>query len=189
MAELKCEFPEGCMLDLWANVIKAKYVEKQVKVLDTMFCVPDEQVGGKISTVDDIKVKVIQAYEELGLNKVKIFIEFEVILLVIVNNEYQLITVTDKYDQAIELDEFDPPLTVDEFRDEIEKSEVILRNWTFDFDVKGNCEDPHNPCHLTTPVCGTCIGLRVYVDITDKLGKMHDVIVYGELEPEGFQIK
>ena len=64
MAELKCEFPEGCMLDLY-KVIKAKYVERQVKVLDTMFCVPDEQVGGKISTVDDIKVKVIQAYEEL----------------------------------------------------------------------------------------------------------------------------
>lgn len=46
---LKCEFPEGCMLDLWAKVIKAKYIEKQVKVLDTVFCVPDEQVGGKVS--------------------------------------------------------------------------------------------------------------------------------------------
>jgi hypothetical protein len=30
------------MLDLWAKVIKAKYVERQVKVLDTMFCVPEE---------------------------------------------------------------------------------------------------------------------------------------------------
>ena len=36
----------------------------------------------------------------------------------------------------------------------------------------------------TTPVRGTCIGLKVYVDIIDKLGKMHDVIVYGELDPE-----
>ena len=25
---LKCEFPEGCRLDLWAKVIKAKYIEK-----------------------------------------------------------------------------------------------------------------------------------------------------------------
>lgn len=189
MAELKCEYPEGCMVDLWVKVIKAKYVEKQVKVLDTMFCVPDEQVGGKVTCIDDIKVKVIQAYEDLSFNKVRVFIEFEVILMVIVNEEYQLITVTDKYDQVIELDEYDPPLSIEEFREEIEQSEIVLRNWTFDFDIKGNCEDANNPCRLTTPINGTCIGLRVYVDIIDKLGKMHDVIVYGELEPEGFHIK
>jgi len=74
MAELKCEFPEGCMLDLWAKVIKARFVERQVKVLDTMFCVPDGQVGGKITSVDDIKVKVIQVYDDLSINKVRVFI-------------------------------------------------------------------------------------------------------------------
>ncbi len=189
MAELKCEFPEGCMLDLWAKVIKARFVERQVKILDTMFCVPDGQVGGKITSVDDIKVKVMQVYDDLSINKVRVFIEFEVILLVIVNNEYQLITVTDKFDQIIELDEFDPPLTVDEFREEIEQAEIILKNFSFDFDIRGNCEDPDNPCRLTTPVNGTCVALRVFVDITVKLGKMHDVIVFGELEPEGFTIK
>ena len=58
--------------------------------MDTVFCVPDEQVGGKIRAVEDIKVKVIQAHEDLSCyNKVKIFIEFEVILFVIVGNEYQ----------------------------------------------------------------------------------------------------
>ncbi len=181
---LKCEYPEGCMLDLWAKVIKAKYVEKQVKVLDTVFCVPDEQVGGKVSFVDDIKVKVIQASEDIQcLNKVKIFIDYEVILFVIVEGKYQIITVTDRYEQTIELDEFDPPLTVEEFKTEIEQSEIVLRNWAFDYEIKGNCEDPSNPCNLTTPINGTCIGLRVYVDIIDKLGKMHDVIVYGELDP------
>ena len=65
MAGLKCEFPEGCKLDLWAKVIKAKYIAKQVKVLDTTFCVPDQQVGGKISCVEDIKVKVLQVSEDL----------------------------------------------------------------------------------------------------------------------------
>lgn len=186
---LKCEFPEGCMLDLWAKVIKAKYIAKQVKVLDTVFCVPDEQVGGKVSCVEDIKVKVIQAFEDLCFNKVKIFIDYEVILFVIVDGEFQIITVTDRYEQSIELDEFDPPLTVEEFRDEIEQSEIILKNWAFDFEIRGNCEDPSNPCNLTSPVIGTCIGLRVFVDITDKLGKMHDVLVYGEIEPEEFMIK
>lgn len=190
MAELKCEYPEGCMLDLWAKVIKAKYIEKQVKVLDTMFCVPDEQVGGKVGCIEDIKVKVIQAYEDIScFNRVKIYIDYEVILFVVVDGEYQIITVTDRYQQSIELDEFDPPLTIEEFREEVEQSEIILKNWTFDYEIKGNCEDPSNPCKLTTPVNGTCIGLRVYVDITDKLGKMHDVIVYGEIEPEDFHIK
>ncbi len=181
---LKCEFPEGCMLDLWAKVIKAKYIEKQVKVLDTVFCVPDEQVGGKVSCVEDIKVKVIKAYEDLCFNKVKIFIDYEVILFVLVEGEYQIITVTDRYEQSIELDEFDPPLTSEEFRNEIEQSEIILKNWSFDFEIKGNCEDSSNPCKLTTPIKGTCIGLKVYVDIIDKLGKFHDVVVYGELDPD-----
>ncbi|HHV16985.1 MAG TPA: hypothetical protein GXX58_10540 [Gelria sp.] len=185
MAGLKCEFPEGCRLDLWAKVIKAKFIEKQVKVLDTVFCVPDEQVGGKVTCVEDIKVKVIQKFEDVAcFNKVKIFIDYEVILFVIVDGEYQIITVTDRFERDIELDEFDPPLTSEEFREEIEQSELILKNWTFDYEIKGNCEDPGNPCNLTTPVRGTCIGLKVYVDIVDKLGKMHDVIVYGELDPE-----
>ena len=68
MAELKCEFPEGCRLDLFAKVIKAKFTSKQVKILDTMFCVPDEQVGGKITNVEDIKVKILQTFEDLAFN-------------------------------------------------------------------------------------------------------------------------
>ncbi|MGI5881218.1 MAG: hypothetical protein ACOX6L_11685 [Syntrophomonadaceae bacterium] len=185
MAGLKCEFPEGCKLDLWAKVIKAKYIAKQVKVLDTTFCVPDQQVGGKISCVEDIKVKVLQVSEDLQcFNRVRVFVDYEVILFVLVQGEYQIITVSDRFDQTIELDEFDPPLTIEEFRSEVDQSEVILKNWSFDFEIKGNCEDPSNPCKLTSPIKGTCIGLRVYVDIIDKLGKMHDVIVYGELDPE-----
>lgn len=181
---LKCEFPEGCKLDLWAKVIKAKYIERQVKVLDTMFCVPDDQVGGKITCIEDIKVKVREAFEDLQCNKVKIYIDYEVILFVIVHGEYQIITVTDQYDQVIELDQFDPPVSLEEFKTEIEQSEIILKNWSFDYEVKGNCEDKSNPCKLTTPIKGTCISLQVFVDIIDKLGKMHDVIVYGELDPE-----
>jgi hypothetical protein len=190
VAELKCEYPEGCMLDLWAQVIKAKYCEKQVKVLDTVFCVPDERVGGKIRAVEDIKVKVIKACEDLSCyNKVKIHVEFEVILFVIVGTEYQIITVGDSYNQVIELDEFDPPLTVEEFREEVDESEVCLRNWSFDYEILGNSEDPSNPANLSQPLTGTAIALRVYVDIIDKLGKMHNVIVYGEIEPDDYICK
>lgn len=188
MADLKCEYPEGCRLDLWAKVIKAKYIEKQVKVLDTTFCVSDcppgqGGVGGKITNVDDIKVKVLEAYEDLNFNKVKIHIRYEVILFVIVNGDYQIVTVEDTYEQTIELDEFDPPLTAEEFRNEIEQSEIILCNWNFDYEIKGYCEDQtiESPCFDQH---GTCLRLVVYVDIIDKLGKMHDIIVYGELDPE-----
>jgi len=177
MAGLKCEFPEGCKLDLWAKVVKAKYIEKQTKILDTVFCVPDEQVGGKVELVEDIKVKVIRKFEDvLFFGKVKLVVDYEIILFVLVKGEYQIITVTDRFEKTVELFEFDPPLTIEEFRHEIEQSEIILKNWTFDFELRGNCEDPHNPCHLTSPIQGTCIGLKVFVDVIDKLGKMHDVI-------------
>ena len=66
----------------------------------------------------------------------------------------------------------------------MEQSEIILKNWSFDFEIRGNCEDPSNPCNLTTPIRGTCIALRVGVDIIDKLGQMHEVLVLGDLDPE-----
>lgn len=183
---LKCEFPEGCKLDLWAKVIKAKFIEKQAKILETVFCVPDEQVCGKISCIDDIKVRLIgEPYEEIQcFNKVRICFTYEVILFVIVQGEYQIVTLTDTYERFIELDEFDPPFTPEELKAEVDQSEIILKNWSFDYDIKGDCENACNPCNLTTPINGTGIGLRVYVDIIDKLGKMHDVIVYGEFDPE-----
>lgn len=187
MSDLKCEYPDGCRLDLWAKVIKSRYIERQIKILDILFVVPEfgeGGIGGKIQAIDDIKIKVIDAYEDLNFNKIKIYIHYKVILFVIVNNEYKVIEVEEFYEQTIELDEFDPPLSVEEFRNDIEQSEIILKNWNYDCEIKGASEDPSNPCHLTTPVIGTCLHLAVYVDIIDKLGKMHDVIVYGELDPE-----
>ena len=191
MANLKCEFPEGCMLDLWAKVVKSKYIARQVKILYEIFSVPESQVGGRISCIDDIKVKICNKGEDfLCYNKVKIFVEYEVILFVIVNDAYQIVTVPATYEQEIELDEFDPPLTMEEFRNEIDQSEITIRNWNFDYRILGDSEDRHCPCHKHHDECGlpivegTCIGLKVFVDIIDKLGKMHDVIVYGELDPE-----
>ena len=83
----------------------------------------------------------------------------------------KIITVTDCYSQVIELDEFDPPLSVEEFRDEVDQSEICLRNWSFDYEILGNSEDPSNPANLPQPLNGTAIALRVFVDIIDKLGK------------------
>ena len=188
---LKCEYPEGCRLDLWAKVIKAKYIEKGAHVLKKTTCIPTSEVGGYVSLVDDFKIKVNCATEMLNFNKVKIMINFDLVLIVVVGNppdtEYQIFTICDNiYEDIIELNEFDPPLTLDEFRSEVDQSELLLCNWDFDYDIKGACEEECSPCrhHRCEPVPGTCIEVNVYVDIIDKLGKMHDIIVYGELDPE-----
>jgi hypothetical protein len=189
---LKCEYPEGCRLDLWAKVIKAKYIQKGVKVLDINQCIPCAEVGGYVNSVDDFKIKVNSATEVLSFNKVKITIDFDLILVLIVgppnDTHYQVYTLCNNvYEDTIALSEFDPPLTPEEFRTEIDSSEIILCNWDFDYDIEGLCEERHSPCHhhfdeLCVP--GTCLKLEVHVDIIDKLGKMHDIIVYGELDPE-----
>lgn len=197
MAELKCEYPEGCRLDLWAKVIKAKYIEKQAKVMEVFECIPlyprDEWGDGcYVNMIDDFKVKVVRAEEILNFNRVKILIEFDVTLFVILEDgSYQVYNMPGNiYEQTIELDQFDPPLSVEEFRNEIDDSDIILCNWTFDYEIKGACEDPCGPCYplmegMDCPINrGTCVYLVVYVDIIDKLGKMHDIIVYGELDPE-----
>jgi len=203
MSDLKCEFPEGCRLDLWAKVIKAKYVEKQVKVMEGYECIPlypcmqdvQEMVPGGcyVNMIDDFKVKVVRAEEVLNFNRVRIMIEFDITLFVILSDgSYQVYNMPGNiYEQTIELNQFDPPLSVEEFRNEIDDSDIILCNWTFDYEIKGACEDPDSPCYplmneveCPHPMRGTCVYLVVYVDIIDKLGKMHDIIVYGELDPD-----
>ncbi|MDD4801366.1 MAG: hypothetical protein PHF24_00290 [Syntrophomonas sp.] len=186
---LKCEYPEGCRLDLWAKVIKAKYIEKGVKVLDQRVCIPVCDVGGYITEVEDFKIKVNSATETFSFNKVRICINFDLCLIVSVATVscYQVFALTNNiFEDTIELCEFDPPLTTDEFKSEVDSSEIILKNWDFDYDIEGRCEDRHSPCHshLGPVVDGTCLDIQVYVDIIDKLGKMHDIIVFGELDPE-----
>ena len=212
MSELKCEFPEGCRLDLYAKVVKAKYIAKQVKVLESYECIPlsfpvpgpgfipgpgpgpgPGPFGHYVVAVDDFKVKVIRADEILNFNRVRISIEFDVTLfLILEDGRYSVFTLPGNiYEQTIDLCQFDPPLTVEEFRNEVNDSDIILCNWTFDYEIKGVCQDPCSPCFSVMPTLqcpdpqmGTCIYLVVYVDIIDKLGKMHDIIVYGELDPE-----
>lgn len=201
MSELKCEYPEGCRLDLFAKVVKAKYIARQVKVLEDFICIPlvdcgPGSPGRHVSVIEDFKVKVVRADEILNFNRVRIIIEFDITLFIILDDcRYHCFTLPGNiYEQTIDLCQFDPPLTVEEFRNEVSESDIILNNWTFDYELKGSCQDPCSPCfsnmpmpaalQCPEPMMGTCIQLVVYVDIIDKLGKMHDVIVYGELDPE-----
>lgn len=221
MSDLKCEFPEGCRLDLFANVVKAKYIARQAKVLEDCICVPLPETpcdvtgpgtvllapGRHVVAIDDFKVKVLRTDEILNFNRVRIMIEFDITLFLILDDgRYHCFTMCNNvYEQTIDLCQFDPPLTVDEFRHEVNDSNIVLDNWTFDYEIRGGCHEPGSPCFSPMPPMdcpdsfmgpgpgpgpgpigqrGTCIYLVVYVDIIDKLVKGHDIIVYGEIDPD-----
>lgn len=184
---LICEYP--CRLDLFAKVVKSKNIQCQEIVLDEVICIPEEDVGGKITNIDDVKVQLLSAEEVfVGNSKVRITLAFNVVLIVVVGDApgtFELVTLEGfTFTKNIPLDEFNPPLTPQEFKAEVEQSEIILRNWSFDVDILGACEDVGSPCVLPTPIAGTCISLKVFVDIIDKLTKFHDIVVFGELDPD-----
>ena len=56
--DLKCEFPEGCRLDLWTMVVKAKFNE-EILVMDDTICILESEVGGRITNIEDIRIKVL----------------------------------------------------------------------------------------------------------------------------------
>lgn len=184
---LVCDYP--CRLDLWAEVVKAKHIQRQVEVLNELVCIPEKDVEGKVSSIDDVKVQVV-CVDETFLNscKVKVTIDFNVILIVVVGENpgvFKVVTLKGySFSKTISLDEFDPPLSPQDFKEEVERSQIVLKNWNFDVDILGNCEEPGNPCYRKCPIPGTCVAIRVYVDIIDKLTKFHDIVVYGELDPE-----
>ncbi|MGE5404353.1 MAG: hypothetical protein ACM3PP_05395 [Candidatus Saccharibacteria bacterium] len=184
---LICDYP--CRLDLFAEVVKAKNIQRQEKVLDEVLCIPEEDVGGKITLIDDIKVQLISAEESfVGNHRVKVSLAFNVVLIVVVGDTpgtFEIVTLEGfTFSKSIPLEDFEPPLSPQEFKDEVETSKVILKNFSFEAEILGPCEDPGSPCFLPTSVPGTCISLRVFVDIIDKLTKFHDIVVYAELDPE-----
>lgn len=184
---LICEYP--CRLDLFAEVVKAKNCQRQEKVLDEIICIPKEDVGGRITEIDDIKVQLISAEETfVGNHRVKVTLAFNVVLIVVVGDDpgcFEIVTLEGfVFNKNIPLDQFIPPIGPQEFKEEVERSQIILKNWSFEGEILGNCEDPSSPCFVTTPIEGTCILLRVFVDIIDKLTKFHDIVVFAELDPD-----
>ena len=180
--DLKCEFPEGCKLDLWAKVIKAKYIN-EVLILDDRFFIMESEVGGKITGIEDIRIKVLDTSYSFDFDSVSICIVYKAVILVLVCDEEQVVTITNTYKQKIKLCEFDPPLTIDEFRFEVDQAEIILENWLPEWDILRDSVDLSDASFFS-PVPGTLIKIRLIVCLVVKLGKMHDIIVYGELDPD-----
>lgn len=180
--DLKCEFPEGCKLDLWVKVVKAKYI-KEALILDDRFFIMESEVGGKITGIEDIRIKVLNTSYTFNFDSVTIYIVYKLVILVMVCDEEQVVTITNTYEQKIKFCEFDPPLTIDEFRAEVDQAEIILEHWLPEWDILRDCVDLSDVSFFS-PVPGTLIKIRLVVFLVIKLGKMHDIIVYGELDPD-----
>ncbi len=182
MSDLKCEYPEGCKLDLWIKVVKAKYID-QVSVLRDCFCILESEVGGIITRVEDIRIRVLNTSYSFNFNSVSIWMKYKVVVVVLVDDEEEVVTITNTYEKTIKLDQFDPPLTINEFRSEVDEAEVIVQNWLPDWHIKGKCADLCDAGSFS-PIPGTLIEIDLSACIIVKLSKMHDIIVYGELDPE-----
>lgn len=195
MAQLKCEYP--CRLDLWAKVIKAKNIQRDEQIVFDLvngqkvpkqLCIaPPEECGGPVTPivcVEDIKVRNLSTSETFICNN-KVEVKIEGDLVMILRTEFPpgeecfFIHVEPfAFQKTIKLQEFSPPLTPQEFLQEVDQSEVVVKNIRFDWDINGPCYDPYGN------VIGTIISLSVFADIIDKLAKWQDVVVFGELDPE-----
>lgn len=188
---LQCDYP--CQLDLWVKVIKAKNIQKDEQIvfdldaegnkIPRQLCIVpsgDCSPTDLIACVEDIKIRDFVYDQEFICNsKVRVIIDFLMVMIIRTQSGcYFIHTEPVHYEKTIPFTEFTPPFTQEEFEQDIDQSIVLIRNVRWIADVDGPCLDPYGQ-----PTEGTIIYLSVFADIIDKLGKMKDVIVYGELDP------
>ncbi len=182
MSDLKCEYPEGCRIDLWTKVIKAKYAD-ELSILDDTVFILESEVGGRITNIEDIRIRVLNTSYSFNISSVSISTEYKIVMLVLVDDEEKVVTITNTYEPTIKLDQFDPPLTIDEFRSEVDQAEIILENWLPDAEIVGDYIERYDTSFFS-PVPGTLIRIKILVDLLVILDKMHGIIVYGEFDPD-----
>lgn len=180
MPNLKCEYPN--IMSIESDVIISRYIANNSNLLDINFVVPASQVGGKVTDIRNVMVNLIEA--KGVIHSVEITIDYQIIMTVMIGTEFQVVTLEDVYEQVIDSRDFDPPLTPQELRTLAQNVQVIVTNWSFNYDILGNSEDPSNPCNLTSPVIGTCISLQVNADLSVLLTRVNDIVVFGELDPD-----
>jgi hypothetical protein len=179
MEDLKCDYPGGYKLNLWAEVLKTIYANEKL-ILDDTFCILESEIGGKIKSIEDILVRVLNTSYSLNSDSVSISIEYKVIIIALVEEEEQVVAITNTYEQIITLDQFDPPLMVDEFKYEVDQAAITLKNWRPGWVIQGDCEDPNDPWGIS-PTTGTLLRVRLLVYMIVKLSRMQNICVYGEL--------
>lgn len=168
-----CEYP--CRLDLWAEVVKAKNIQREELLLNQVSALINY---GHVISVEEARVQVTSVVTTIiASSKVRISLTYNLILTILYEVDcvptYQLVTLGPyTFCKDITVSEFDPPLTSQQLRDEVENVRVIVKNWVVIPEV------------VTTTEVSTTLCITAYADIITKLTKSHDVIVYGEYDPE-----
>lgn len=168
-----CEYP--CRLDLWAEVVKAKNIQREDVLLNQVSAVI---AYGNVVTVEEARVQVTSVTTNIiASSKVHVALTYNLILTILYEvagvPTYQLVTLGPyNFTKDVTVSEFDPPLTSQQLRDEVENVRVIVKNWVVIPEV------------VSTGETSTTLSITAYADIVIKLTKHHDVIVYGEYDPE-----
>lgn len=173
--------------------------------LDPSICCCAEGVSGPVTCVEDVRIRNLRTKEDLLCSgRIRVHLKFDVVIIYRALCSFNTVqcngnssaaeevfcveTLRDViFTKEITLDEFCPPLTEEEFRNEVDRAEIIVRNFRFEVEVNGRCSgvtinvtDPNRDQCIPNPEGpGTCISLTVFADITDKLGKMEDILVCG----------
>lgn len=185
----ECTIPEGCQLDLWANVIVAKdvqcgeailggyneYGEPEPYDLIVTGLEPDETV----ICIEDFKGEVTNYTTNIVCtSRVDVTIDFSGYFWVRTSEGYQCVGLDFTFSKQIPVSSFlkpdGTPLTADEFTSEVENVEVFVQNYSLAY-VNVLPPDPYEPTQQVIQVIITA-------DIISKVGKYRDVIVYGYVE-------
>jgi len=168
-----CEYP--CRLDLWAEVVKAKNIQREDVLLNEVCAVINY---GNVISVEEARVQVTSVVSTIiASSKVRITLAYNLILTILYEVQgvptYQLVTL-GPYDfcKDITVCEFEPPLTSQQLRDEVENVRVAVKNWVVIPEI------------VSTDEYCTNLSITAYADIVCKLTKSHDIIVFGEYDPE-----
>jgi hypothetical protein len=171
------------LLPIDANVISARYSDTEI-VLDLSFWVPEYWVDGPISNIEEVKIRVQNISYIIGYQSLSLRIEYKIILLVIVENDYKVINLNEVYETSINKNVFTPPLSLEEWRTEVSEAYISILRWITDAYITDPSDNLSNLQNYDAfcPIPGTMLRIVLYAGISIDVGRPETVVVLGEIE-------
>lgn len=163
-----------------AQLVSSRF-QQELVLIDLAFCIPETWVGGTISGVEEIKIKIVETDYIIEPRQITISIDFKVLVLAIVNNISQLITLDHVFRKSIPFAEFIPALDIWSTRTNIDEVNLSIRELLMDHDLLGACTTPDDPHNLGP---GTMLRLSVTGRLSAGLSRREDIDVIGIIADE-----
>lgn len=163
-----------------AQLVTSRF-QQQLVLIDLVFCIPETWVGGPISSIEEIKIKVAETNYVIEPRHITISIDFKVLVLAVVNNRSQLITLDHVFSKSISFDEFIPAPAIWSIRSDIEEVNISIRDLLLDHELLGACTTPDDPHNLGP---GTMLRLSATGRLLANLSRREDVDVVGLIADE-----